>query len=50
MELVTLDEFVELSMAHGHKSISIDLENHAVSVLVGENRVEASELGYEVKV
>jgi hypothetical protein len=49
MKSVTLDKFVELSMLNGYKSISIDLENKSVSILVGEKMVEASELGYEVR-
>ena len=48
MKLVTLDEFVELCMARGYKSLSIDFSKGSVSVLVGDKRVEASELGYEV--
>ena len=50
MKSVTLNEFVEVCMCKDYKSISIDLENHSVSILVGEERVEASELGYEVRI
>ena len=50
MKSVTLDEFVELSMQNGYKSISIDLKTKSVRVLIGYKRVEATELVYEVRI
>ncbi len=47
---ITLDEFVEVCVCNGYKSMSIDFSNGSVSVLIGDKRVEATELGYEVKV
>jgi len=47
---VAIDEFVEVCICNGYKSMSIDFSNGSVSVLVGDKRVEASELGYEVKI
>ena len=50
MKSVTLDEFVEVCLCNGYKSMSVDFSNSSVSVLVGDKRVEASELGYEVRI
>ena len=47
-ESVTLNEFVEVCLCNGYKSMSVDFSNSSVSVLVGDKRVEATELGYEV--
>lgn len=49
MKSVIIDEFVEVCVCNGYKSLSIDFSKGSVSVLVGDKRVEASELGYEVR-
>ena len=40
MKSVNLDEFVELCMARGYKSLSIDFSKGSVSVLVGNKRLK----------
>ena len=49
-QTVTLNEFVEVCMCNGYKSMSVDFSKGSVSVLVGDERVDASELGYEVRI